>query len=198
MDPKSRTTQTYLDSAEALAKKFDAMEPRVGDIDEAFALVPRPNPFVLEIGCCNGRDAAEILKRTDRYLGIDISSALIAMARERLPGGAFEVADVATFTFPQGIDIVFAFASLIHEPKESLRTIFTKLHAAMGAGGVMRISLKYAEAHEERTKDDEFGTRTYYFYSPDDVRDLLQDFAILKNDMHEIRGQTWLEILVQK
>jgi SAM-dependent methyltransferase len=89
MDKKIRTTQTYLDSAESLAKKFDAMEVRVGDIDEAVAAVAKRNACVVEIGCCNGREAGEIVRRTDNYLGIDISPGLIDLARQRVPAGRF-------------------------------------------------------------------------------------------------------------
>ena len=92
----------------------------------------------------------------------------------------------------------FAFASLIHEPKESLREIFQRLYAALNDGGVIRFSLKYADVYEEFTKEDEFGIRTYYLYTKQDVEDIVAGFTILKNDLHEVRGQTWLEAMVQK
>ena len=87
------------------------MARRVSDIDETFNLFSKSNPSVLEIGCGNGRDAAEICKRTNKYLGLDIAEKFIEIARQKVPQGRFEIADVETYDFPQNLDIVFAFAS---------------------------------------------------------------------------------------
>lgn len=57
MDKKNQTILTYNESATSLAKKFDELGARISDIEEAFALIQKDNPFVLEIGCGNGRDA---------------------------------------------------------------------------------------------------------------------------------------------
>ena len=46
-------------------QKFDELESYV-DLEETFNLVGKKNPKVLEIGCGNGRDAREIIKRTKK------------------------------------------------------------------------------------------------------------------------------------
>lgn len=181
-----------------MAEKFNGLGPRIHDIDETFRIVPKKNPRVVEIGCGNGRDAEEICKRTSDYLGIDVTETFIEMARRKAPNGAFKVADVEDFVFPDKIDIVFAFASLIHVPKEILRSVLKNVHAALDHGGVLRISMKHADSYEEAIRTDEFGTRTYYFYPESDMRELLRDFTILKLETCELRGQKWIEILAQK
>jgi hypothetical protein len=57
MDKKTQTIYTYNESAEALALKFDSLGARIDDIKETFLLTEKKNPKVIEIGCCNGRDA---------------------------------------------------------------------------------------------------------------------------------------------
>ncbi len=198
MDLKQQTIETYNKSAKALADKFDSLGVRVSDIDETFKLVEKENPVVLEIGCGNGRDAQEILKRTNNYFGIDISTELIKLAQEKNPEGRFKVADVESFQFPAGVDIIFAFVSLLHVNRESLKDIIGKIFNALNPKGVVRISLKYGGGYREVTKEDEFGVRTYYYYSDQDIRELSKDFVIIKNEISSLRDQDYLEVILKK
>jgi trans-aconitate methyltransferase len=198
MDKKRQTIDTYNTSAQALAEKFDRWGARLSDIDETFALIKKENPSVLEIGCGNGRDAAEIAKRTPNYLGIDISEKLIELAREKVPTTKFEVADIETYIVPRNLDIVFAFASLIHVPKSNFQRILMQMLAALNPGGAVRLSMKWNAGYIETTKDDEFGTRTYYLYSQEDIAEMAVGFTILKSELSDLRRQKWLELLLQK
>lgn len=198
MDLKQQTIDTYNLSADALAEKFNNQGARVEDIDLAFSYISKENPFALEIGCGNARDAEEILKHTDRYLGVDISEKLINLAHKRLPKATFEVADIETYQFPHGIDIVFAFASLIHVQKENMRKILQDVHDALNEGGVVFLSFKHSDAYIQVTKDDEFGTRTYWYYSEQDIREIAPQFTFEHVNIHDMRGQVWMELLLRK
>src|SRR3989338_82716 len=133
MDKKIQTIDTYNKSAQALEKKFDDLGARIFDIEEVFKLLDKVNNKVVEIGCGNGRDAEEIIKRTNDYVGIDISTELIKLAQKKVPKGKFLVADVTSFEFPEKIDIVFAFASLIHVNKEDLINVLDKIHKSFNS-----------------------------------------------------------------
>ncbi len=198
MEKKLETIKTYRESAKALADKFDGLGARVADIEETFAAIHKEHPSVLEIGCGNGRDAAEILKRTNGYLGVDVSEELIKLAKEKNPQGNFVVADIEDYSFPKDIDAIFAFASLIHVPKESLKKIFADGREALNPGGVFRLSMKQAPEYSETTKNDEFGTRTYYLYSKEDIEECAQGYTVLKSEVHQLRDQAWVEVLLQK
>lgn len=55
------TTNTYDESAEALAEFFKGIGPRTSYIDLAFKLIGyKEHARVVEIGCGDGRDATEI------------------------------------------------------------------------------------------------------------------------------------------
>ena len=161
-------------------------------------MVKKENPTVLELGCGNGRDAQEILKKTNDYCGIDISEELLKLAKNRLPEAHLELGDISSFDFPKGLDVVFAFASLIHITKEEFKDVLNKLYEALNKDGVIRISLKYSPEYKEITQSDEFGTRTYYLYSPEDIQELADRFEILKSEIIEGREAKWLEVLLQK
>ncbi len=197
-EKRRETIETYNRSADALAGKFDSLGARIADIDETFALIPHVNPKVLEIGSGNGRDAQEILKRTSDYLGVDISSELVRLAQEKNPGARFEVADISSFEFPKEVDIVFAFASLIHLNQDELRSVFQKILNSLQTTGVARISMKYADQYTEVTNTDEFGTRTYYHYSDSEVIRLAPGFEVVKNVIAQRGEQKWLELILRK
>ncbi len=195
---KAQTTDTYNKSADVLALKFDTLGARVNDIKETFALIDKKNPKTLEIGCGNGRDVEEIIKHTNDYLGIDISEKLIELARKKVPQAKFEIADVETYTFPENLDVVFAFASLIHVSKENLKVVFDQIFENLNPGGVVRMSMKQSDLYSEVTNEDEFGIRTYYHYSLQDIKDIAKQFVFIKSESVNLRGQGWLEIILKK
>lgn len=198
MDLKTQTIDTYNKSAQALTDKFNSQPARIHDIELAFSKLHKENPFVIEIGCGNGRDAEEICKRTNNYTGMDVSEKLIDIAKARLPGKHFIVADVETFEFPPNIDIVFSFASLIHVSKESMKVILERIYNSLSPNGLVFVSLKYSDSYVQVTKDDEFGTRTYWHYSEQDIYDIAPQFSFESLLHSNVRGQAWIEILLRK
>ena len=198
MDLKTQTIDTYNESAEALAKKFNDQGARTEDIEFVFSKYEKQNPFVVEIGCGNGRDAEEILKHTNNYLGIDVSFGLLQIAKQQVPQAQFKQADIEALQFPPSVDIIFAFASLIHVNKESFKAILGRIHSSLSQNGLVFISLKHSDSYIQVTKDDEFGTRTYWHYSEQDIREIAPDFSFEYVNIHEIRGQVWMEILLKK
>jgi len=114
INKKQQTINTYNNTASRMAEKFNDLGARVNDIKETFEATSKNNPSVLEIGCGNGRDAIEIIKYTNNYTGIDIANKFIEIAKENVPQGKFEVADIENYIIPNNLDTVFAFASFIH------------------------------------------------------------------------------------
>ena len=198
MNKKQKTVDAYNKNAKLIADKFDTQGARATDNEEVLGLVKKENPNVLEIGCGNGRDAEEMVKHTKNYLGIDISEGLIKLAKEKVPEARFEVADMEEFKFPRGLDVIIAFASLLHVNKESFRKILREGFESLNPDGIFRISLKHSDTYKEIEKNDQFGTRTFYFYSEEDIKNLSKGFKILKMEVKDLMGQKWLEVILQK
>lgn len=198
MDKKIQTINTYNKTAAEMAKKFRSLGARIEDIERGFSFVTKSNPSVLEIGCGDGRDAKEILKHTSNYLGMDVSEEMIKIAGEYNPDGKFEVGDIENYTFPINLDLIFSFASLLHSNKESVQKVLREAHEALNEDGVFYISLKNDEYHEF-SKTDEFGTRTYYAYTLDDIKELAgEKYQIIHESTQTLRGQKWLTIVLKK
>jgi len=58
--------------------------------------------------------------------------------------------------------------------------------------------MKYSDDYKEVQKEDEFGTRTYYFYSKKDIEEITNNFKIIKSETNDLRNQIWLEVLLKK
>ncbi len=192
------TKETYQESAQALIQKYDTVgQDLIPYINIAFSYL-KEDPAVLELGCAAGRDAQKIISHTPNYLGIDASEEFIKTARKRVPQGKFEVADFESYSLPDNLDIIFAIASLLHSNKEEVKKMLEKIAKALVPGGLFFVTLKYDEYHEE-TVTDQFGTRKFYFYTPQLMRELAgNQFDLLYEDDPVLNGQKWLVMILKK
>lgn len=191
---------TYDKSAKQLAEYFKGIGPRVKDIKYALELAGNPkNARVIEIGCGDGRDAKEIVKLVDWYEGIDPSAGLLEIAKKDLPNANFVAADALTYIYPKDIDVVYAFASLLHVNKEDLLMVFDKVFKSLKKDGIFYISLKEREEYTEEIKKDKFGERMFYFYNADIIKKIALDKFSSIYENSQIHGDTkWFTIALKK
>lgn len=121
MNYRQKTINTYKLQAKELASYYAGIGDRQPDVVLVFCFLDKTNPKVIEIGCGGGRETPEIMKYTKDYTGMDVSAAMIDLARQANPGVRYEVGDIATYAFPKGIDAVFAFASLLHSSRSEIK-----------------------------------------------------------------------------
>ena len=199
MDYQEMTIATYNASAKQLAEYFAGIGTRIPDIEKAIELAHETaTARVVEIGCGDGRDALDIIDRTGSYRGFDPSAGLLALAKERLPTVDFQLATATSYEYPSNTDIVYSFASLLHVDKESLKSVFQKVHASLRRDGIFYISLKEGIEYEEKIKEDQFGKRMFYVYSEKTVIDLAHPWFTLVYAHHYLMGHTkWLTIALQ-
>jgi 2-polyprenyl-3-methyl-5-hydroxy-6-metoxy-1,4-benzoquinol methylase len=107
----------------------------------------------LDLGCGTGCHATASLAAAGfRVTGLDVSARSIETARRELPSVRFVVGDMATATFPAGsFDLVTAFYSIIHLPREEhgevLRRVATWLRP--GGGLIASLGTSCGDAYEE-------------------------------------------------
>lgn len=199
-DWRQQNIDTYNRSAKELAEYFRGIGSRVNDIEKALQLAGNPaSASVVEIGCGDGRDAKEIVRRAAWYLGFDVAEELIKLARQHVPGANFEVADVASFPFPDNLDVVFAFASLLHSDKDEVAKVLQRVAAALKPGGIFYISLKAASRYEQRVKEDRFGKRLFYFYTPELISQLAgSSYETVFTDFQYVGNTDWFTIALKR
>jgi len=197
---RQETVDTYNKHAAEFADYFQGIGSRRNDIEKTFELAGSPkNAKVVEIGCADGRDAKEIVKLTKNYTGFDIAEEFIKLAKANLPGVNFEVADAVTYNYSNNLDIVFAFASLLHLDKAEVKKVLEKVHAALKPGGVFFISLKRAPKYREFIKESAQGKRRFYFYNPKIIEQLAGlGYKVLFSE-ESLRDETdWFDIALKR
>lgn len=200
MDWHSQNIKAYDDSAQKLAEYFNGIGSRIEDIECALELANKNNGArVIEIGCGDGRDAMEIIKRVAWYEGFDPSAGLLDIAKKKAPHTSFILADASSYKYPTNLDVVYAFASLLHINQSDLPDVFEKVSKSLRIGGVFYISLKERDSYIEEIKDDDYGQRMFYYYNPSIIEHLAgNDFTSIYED-HQMIGKTrWFTIALKK
>ncbi len=203
MNSSDLTIKTYDDSADQFDLHFSdyfGQGPRIADINKALELLNKDQAVrVVEIGCGTGRDAKEIVKLVDWYEGFDPSKGLLRVAKNKVPDASFVLSDALSYKYPKDIDIIFAFASLLHIDKANLAKVFPKVLESLATGGILYISLKESAEYKEALKTDKFGGRMFYYYSPKIITDMAgDDFELIYEDHQQIGTAKWFNIALKK
>jgi SAM-dependent methyltransferase len=198
---RQQTLDTYNNSAKALSEYFQGIGSRVEDIELGLklAVANDGSARVVEIGCGDGRDAAEIIKHTSFFEGVDYSKELINLAKRNVPGANFIVQDMLEYKLPKDLDVIFAFASLLHLDKDEITKICKKASRALKPGGIFYISLKYRPNYESDVKTDQHGDRLFFYYNPLVIKKLAgAQFKSVHEDIHSHGKTEWFNIALQK
>lgn len=116
-------------------------------LDRFVAGLP-PGASILDVGCGSGWPmGAALLERGFRVVGRDSSPALIAHARQTLPAGVWETADMRNPPPVGMFDGVLAWHSLFHLTPEAQMRVLPGLADQVGPGG--RLMFTSGPAHGE-------------------------------------------------
>ena len=92
----------------------------------------------LDVGCgSGGRIVAALLDSGFQVTGIDVSEAMIRLARKHHPGTEFIVGDICEWKPDQKYDVVVAWDSTFHVPHDRQRDVTQKLCQCLKDGGVL-------------------------------------------------------------
>ena len=142
-DPVAAVTTTYDRLASHWTEWADSVQPPLRSEYIADLLDRLPEgATVVELGCGTGVPAGAALAERCHYHGVDSSGGMIAAARENVPTGSFERADMCEVDFERGsLDAVVAFFSIIHVPREQHAALFAKVGEWLKPGGWFVASL---------------------------------------------------------
>jgi trans-aconitate methyltransferase len=146
----------------------------------------RPNPTVLDLGCGSGEPIARFLiERGCHVTGVDGSSNMIAMCRERFPNMEWMQADMCTLQLNRQFDAVIAWDSFFHLPHEAQRGMFPIFAAHSLPGGL----LLFNSGTEHGVAYGEMDGHTVYHASldSDEYRSLLEEngFDVLSHTIND-------------
>lgn len=124
----------------ALYRRFE--DERTRPADELLARVPLAQAtHVVDLGCGPGNSTELLVRRFPQaqVTGIDTSEAMLASARERLPGTAFERGNIATWVPAVAPDLIYANAAL--QWVAGHETLVPRLFSLLAPGGVLAIQM---------------------------------------------------------
>lgn len=104
--------------------------------------VPPGPDWVVDLGCGSGVLAAALTGAGHRVLGIDLSPAMLRIARRRAPGAAFVCASVWEAALPPAIAVcavgeVLNYRFRAGSPGDELPALLRRIAAALRPGGVL-------------------------------------------------------------
>ncbi|GLO60605.1 hypothetical protein MACH09_11130 [Vibrio sp. MACH09] len=116
----------------------------------------------LDIGCgCTGRFIDLLQSESIEITGLDVSSEMLAIAKQRNPDVAFFHADICDYQLSDKYDFITAWDSIWHIPLQQQRSVITKIVDSLNKGGVFIFSFGGVEDEDEH-RDDTMGPTVYY------------------------------------
>lgn len=200
MSKDLKTISVYDKFPQQFSEYFSGIGPRVNDIKKALSFLGNKKKIrSVEIGCGDGRDADEIIKYVSWYEGFDPSEGLLNIAKKKVPKANFVLTDALTYDYPNNIDVVFAFASLLHVNKTDLIDVFKKVCQSLNKGGIFYISLKMRDVYTEEIKEDSYGERMFYYYNPEILEEIAKNnFNTVFLEYKKIGHTDWFSIALKK
>ena len=150
------------------------------------------------MGCANGRDAKEILKRTKNYIGVDGAKKLLEIAINENPNGNFQLLDFRDLEFEENsYDIVIDFDSLFHFDKRDLKKMLEKIHKWLDINGFFMMYAKFGD-YQKIINNQQQG-KVQYLYKPRDIVMLAENkFKLISQETIDRFNKKWFTIILQK
>src|ERR1019366_2416373 len=97
------------------------------------------------------------------------------------------------------LDIVYAFASLLHVNQSDLTEVFYKVCKSLLIDGIFYISLKERNIYTEEIKEDQYGKRMFYYYNPKIIKQIAgNSFTYVYEDHQKIGKTNWFTVALKK
>ncbi|MGO9874565.1 MAG: class I SAM-dependent methyltransferase [Acidimicrobiia bacterium] len=145
--------------------------------------------LVADIGCGPGRVAAWLTVHGLDVVGVDVSHAMVTVARRAHPDIRFEDGCLTALPFEDGSLVgAVCWYSIIHTSPEHLRDVFCELERVLAVGGHLLVAFQAGDS-EAVHRTDAYGTGhslTYFRHCPEDVARSLVE-AGLKPHVQAVR-----------
>jgi SAM-dependent methyltransferase len=111
---------------------------------------------VADVGCGPGHTTGLLRELGVDSFGIDLSPAMIEIARREHPGARFEVGSMTDLDIDdESLAGVIAWWSLINIPDEAVPGVLAEFHRVLRPGGVLAVGFHVGDGREARTRDDQ-------------------------------------------
>jgi SAM-dependent methyltransferase len=134
---------------------------------------------VADIGCGPGHVTAHVHALGPATFGIDLSSAMIALARQAHPDLRFDVGSMSALDLADGVlGGILALYSVIHTQPRHLPVVFTEFHRVLAPGG--HLLLGFFAGDDPLPQEFDHKVTLAYRWSPDSLADLLRQAGFVE------------------
>lgn len=203
-DVKEITISSYNKTAEEyykLVSKFELL-PEVA----AFVNLVKNKGTILDLGCGPGHHSKYFSNIGFKVTGVDLSEEMIEIAKRVSPNSDFQIMDILELNSNKdSFDGIWASASLLHIPKNRIKSVLIKLNEILTNQGILYISLKEGKG-SELFSDIRYGgvDKFYVYYQLDEIQNILKDvgFNILEIKLKDKRTSydtnSWIHVFCKK
>ncbi len=105
------------------------------------------NGPVADLGCGPGRVTAYLCSLGLTAFGVDLSPAMVAVARRAHPDLRFDEGSMSALDLVDSVlGGIVAWYSIIHTPPEQLRAVFAEFHRVLAPGGYLLLAFQVGDA----------------------------------------------------
>ncbi len=157
---------------------------------------------VADIGCGPGHVTAHLHALGPTTFGIDLSSAMVALARQAHPNLRFDEGSMTALDLADGVlGGILAFYSIIHTQPRQLPAVFTEFYRVPAPGG--HLLLGFFAGDDPLPQEFDHKVTLAYRWSPDSLADLLRqagfvEVARLLREPHDGERFQQADLLVRK
>jgi len=164
MDSTEKTIRAYEQSAAAYAEKFMDYAPYRQRV-QAFAALLKVGDRVLDLGCGPGNVLEQMVASVGSLsvTGVDLSVAMLRLARENVPSGRFLLQDLRALSLADGdhYDAVILSFCIVHLGPAETETLIRQATALLKEGGLLYLS--FMEGKTAGYESTSFSKETFYF-----------------------------------
>jgi predicted TPR repeat methyltransferase len=118
--------------------------------------------YALDIGCgCTGRFIEMLLNEGFQVEGVDVSSEMVKLAKQKHPQVTFHHQDICGWTLPKKYDFITAWDSIWHVPLDQQEQVITKIVNSLNKGGIFIFSFGGTSEPSDH-RDNLMGPEVYY------------------------------------
>ena len=197
MDYKEENKRTYDTYADDFDTKFSEHLKNIQQFADEFLSELKGNR-ILDAGCGSGNHAEYFKDHGLDVFGIDISEEMVARAKAK--GVNAQVMDLENIHFlPESFDGIWAYASLLHVPKDKIQKVVSDLASKLRPGGLFAGSVKKGEGERFETHEKYPGTqRLFVYYGQDELKDLFKGFELVSMSEAQARKNIFIHFLFRK
>ncbi len=132
----------------------------------------------LDVGCgSSGRFIEVLTKNGFTPTGVDISSEMISLAKQRHPDVTFYTADICTWQIPAKYDLISAWDSTFHLPLAEQKPVFKKMCDGLHPQGILLFTCGGGVGPQEISGGFEGETFDYSTLGVDEFLRLIVEFG---------------------